>query len=95
MQEYNDIREYGLKNPVCIIPNGVDLPENIDDLKKQDAPWKNIIAPGQNVLLYLGRIHPKKGLTNLIMAWKQVMIESQNKNWNLVIAMDVIISSPW
>ena len=86
MQEYNDIREYGLKNPVCVIPNGVDIPEDIDDLKKQDAPWKNIIAPEQNVLLYLGRIHPKKGLTNLITAWKQAMVEGLNKNWNLVIA---------
>jgi poly(glycerol-phosphate) alpha-glucosyltransferase len=86
LQEYNDIRKYGLKNPVCVIPNGVDLPENINDLKKQDAPWKNIISPGQNVLLYLGRIHPKKGLTNLITAWKQAVVGSSNKNWNLVIA---------
>jgi glycosyltransferase involved in cell wall biosynthesis len=88
MQEYDDIRQYGLKNPVCIIPNGVDLPEDIDSIKKLDPPWKNIVLPAQKVLLYLGRIHRKKGLTNLIKAWKQSRSNGPDKyeDWNLVIA---------
>lgn len=88
MQEYEDIRQYGLKNPVCIIPNGVDLADDIIALKKFDPPWKNIIPSGQKILLYLGRIHPKKGLTNLIKAWKQSQSNGSNnyQKWNLVIA---------
>jgi len=88
MQEYDDIRQYGLKNPVCIIPNGVDLPEDIDTLKKTDPPWKGKSLSQQKILLYLGRIHPKKGLTNLIQAWKQSRSDRLGKygDWNLVIA---------
>ena len=30
-------------------------------------------ADGRKVLLYLGRLHPKKNLANLIRAWKQIL----------------------
>jgi poly(glycerol-phosphate) alpha-glucosyltransferase len=87
-KEYIDIRKFGLKNPVCIIPNGVDLPNNIDILKQKMPPWKSLIDKQKKVLLYLGRIHPKKGLTNLIRAWKQVSAikKSECNEWALVIA---------
>jgi poly(glycerol-phosphate) alpha-glucosyltransferase len=88
MQEYKEIRQFGLQNPVCIIPNGVDIPQNIDSLKTTDPLWKNKIPTGQKVLLYLGRIHPKKGLTNLFHAWNNAKSYAGNRfdNWNLVIA---------
>jgi len=35
-------------------------------------PWEGVVGPGQKVLLYLGRIHPKKGLAELIKAWADV-----------------------
>lgn len=77
--EYQSIRAYGLKNPVCIIPNGVDLPE---DDPKLVAPWRDAIKPDRKVMLFLGRIHPKKGLSNLVEAWSRV----KPKEWILVIA---------
>ncbi len=70
-QELSDIRAFGLKNPVCIIPNGVDVPE-VEHLRTIIPDWKKEIPVGGKVLLYLGRIHPKKGLTNLIKAWKKI-----------------------
>jgi len=57
--EYESIRNYGLNNPVAIIPNGINLPDisTIDRAKKR-----------HRVLLFIGRIHPKKGLNELIDA---------------------------
>lgn len=86
-KELLDIRGYGLKNPVCIIPNGVDLPEDIAGLKAHSPVWK-LKEPGKKVLLYLGRIHPKKGLSNLLLSWKDAYTNSKSlaQNWELVIA---------
>jgi glycosyltransferase involved in cell wall biosynthesis len=83
-QEYFDIRNFGLKNPVCILPNGVDIPSDILGLKANKAVWNGTIEDGKKVLLYLGRIHPKKGLTNLIKAWKTVQ-ENNKGLWVLAI----------
>jgi poly(glycerol-phosphate) alpha-glucosyltransferase len=55
-EEWLSIRAAGLENPVAVIPNGVDLP---------DEPVRSL---GSSVL-FLGRIHPKKGLTELLHAW--------------------------
>ncbi len=79
------IRQYGLKNPICIIPNGIDLP----DVPVLDpAPWHDTIEPGKKVLLYLGRIHEKKGLRNLIVAWSEALKCHLNliSDWVLIIA---------
>ncbi len=71
--EFEDIRNYSLKAPVAIIPNGVNIP-NIS---------KNNIYKNKKTVLSLGRIHPKKGLDILIKAWSK--IEPIFKNWELKI----------
>lgn len=81
MPEYKAIRQYGAKNPIAILPNGVYLP------KEQDA--ETLIAPewkedGRKVLLFLSRLHPKKGIENLMKAWSNSGPEA--KNWKIVIA---------
>lgn len=68
--EYNSIRDYGLLNPVAIIPNGIDLPS--------DVVVKSMKTNNKKVLLFLGRIHPKKGLENLIEALN--IIKNSNPN---------------
>jgi poly(glycerol-phosphate) alpha-glucosyltransferase len=79
--EARSIRSYGLRNPICVIPNGVDLPElSASNAKARSANPKT--------LLYLGRLHPKKNLSNLIRAWSETS-NSQRGNgqsWVLVIA---------
>lgn len=57
--EYEDIRSFGLRQPVAIIPNGIDIPR-IEEL----ADFKS-----NREVLSLGRIHKKKGLVSLIRAW--------------------------
>jgi glycosyltransferase involved in cell wall biosynthesis len=85
--ELKSIRAYGLKNPVCVIPNGIDLPVKSEG-KNVVTGARELKEQGRKVLLYLGRIHPKKGLINLLKAWKGA-IGAQSaigEEWNLVIA---------
>jgi poly(glycerol-phosphate) alpha-glucosyltransferase len=82
--EYEAIRAYGLKNPVCVIPNGIDLPHVQTDAKPD---WHSMVPEDARVLLYLGRIHPKKGLVNLLHAWRIAKQASGGGDpWFLVIA---------
>ena len=79
------IRSYGLTNPICVIPNGIDLPTKP---VTEAPPWSELIDPQRKVLLYLGRLHPKKGLSNLLQAWR-IICDEQNhtpQDWVLVIA---------
>jgi glycosyltransferase involved in cell wall biosynthesis len=71
-QEYEDIRAFGLTAPIAIIPNGIDVPSV--------AP-KRRPAEGDRTLLYLGRLHPKKGLDRLLDAWQ--LIEDRHPGWRL------------
>jgi poly(glycerol-phosphate) alpha-glucosyltransferase len=71
-EEANAFRAFGLSNPICILPNGIDLP--VGRVKRNPGPDKT--------LLFLGRIHPKKGLENALRAWKQ----ERPRGWSFVIA---------
>jgi glycosyltransferase involved in cell wall biosynthesis len=63
--EHDSIRQAGYRNRIAVIPNGVDLP----DLPAH-ARIRNPKPP--RVALFLSRIHPKKGLMNLLRAWASV-----------------------
>jgi glycosyltransferase involved in cell wall biosynthesis len=65
-QEYEEIRGFGLTNPVAIIPNGIDLPAVVAPPTTEPA--------AERVVLSLGRIHPKKGLARLVHAWSKVEV---------------------
>ena len=87
--EAQSMRAYGMRNPVCIIPNGVDLPKTIENsTPDSDNSILQTIAQNRKILLYLGRLHPKKNVANLIRAWKQVLDSdpSMAKSWILAIA---------
>ena len=80
--EADSIRAYGLKTPIAIIPNGVELPKvEVTDLKLQTPNQKK-------KLLFLGRIHPKKGLKELLSGWAkaQSLKPKALSNWQLLIA---------
>ncbi len=71
--EYEDIRRLGFRQPVCILPNGIDVP-----------PLEQTPNSVRRQLLFLGRIHPKKGIDNLLHAWQAM--EHKFPNWELHIA---------
>ena len=74
------IREAGFKNPICVLPNGVDLPRA--ETSHRPAPWADRVPAGTLVLLFLGRLHPKKGLLPLLKAWAGL----GDAPWHLAIA---------
>ena len=76
------MRNFGLKNPICVIPNGVEIPDLTSKL--QPPEWGNEFERDRRVLLYLGRLHPKKGLSTLLRSWREAV--SKNGDWILVIA---------
>jgi len=76
------MRSFGLKNPICVIPNGVEIPDSTTKL--QPPEWGNEFESDRKVLLYLGRLHPKKGLPTLLRSWREAI--SKNGDWILVIA---------
>ena len=77
--EYKSIRFYGLSNPVAIIPNAINFPKLPRNYSQNKEEKKS------KILLFIGRIHPKKGLGNLIKAWKIIANNNQLHGWTLVI----------
>lgn len=59
--ELEYFRELGLKTPIANIPNGVNVPDLL--------PRQNNVS---RRLLFLARIHPKKGVDILLHAWNNV-----------------------
>ncbi|MER8867813.1 glycosyltransferase [Mesorhizobium sp. M0751] len=76
-QEYEDIRAFGLRQPVVILPNGVGI-HHWPARKRLDPPDR-----GLAVVLYLGRLHPIKRVETLIQAW--AAIEDHFPHWKLEI----------
>lgn len=83
--EAESVRSYGLKNPICVIPNGIDLPE-----ARGQGPGGRSQGTGKKQLLFLGRLHPKKGLVNALRAWAKIKGQGSDgrdqEEWQFVIA---------
>lgn len=73
-QEAVHIRRLGLGRPIAVIPNGVELPQWSGCNIAQTTPMRTAV--------FLSRIHPKKGLLNLVQAWKRI----SPRDWRVVIA---------
>jgi glycosyltransferase involved in cell wall biosynthesis len=81
--EARAIRAYGLSNPICVVPNGIDLP---DATGRAPPGWAGDVGKDRKIMLFLGRLHPKKGLANLLAAWQDVQPTAGAQGWILVIA---------
>lgn len=71
MQEAKNIRSLGFKNPIAVIPNGVNT---------------NYFKPLNKIrdkrIIFISRIHPKKGLENLINAWASIDQKTKS-DWSI------------
>ncbi len=75
--EANNVRNLSIKTPIAVIPNGIDVSEykcrsvdTLNNVKKQ--------------VLFLSRIHPKKGIEILIRSWASIV--NKYPDWKVVIA---------
>jgi glycosyltransferase involved in cell wall biosynthesis len=73
-QEGDYVRALGCRAPIAVIPNGVDIPE-LEQIRYVEAPRRR--------LLFLARIHPKKGVDILLNAWRNV--QERFPDWELQI----------
>lgn len=71
--EAEHFRALGLRAPIAIIPNAIDVP-----------PLAAKPAHSQRRVLFLSRIHPKKGIDILLRAWQSLQLEYPE--WELVVA---------
>jgi glycosyltransferase involved in cell wall biosynthesis len=58
--ELQSIRGLGLKNPIAVIPHGVDTPSELV-ARSTDKPRRKAV--------FMSRIEPKKGVAELLRAW--------------------------
>ena len=76
VREADQIRAQGITAPVVVIPNGID---------PGPAPLPRTMAGrSRRQVLFLGRLHPKKGLALLVAAWAR--LGRLAADWEVVIA---------
>jgi glycosyltransferase involved in cell wall biosynthesis len=101
--EAEEFHALGLQQPIAVIPNGVELPEEQrteDRDQKAEGGRQNTASTKQKsnfsvsefqlsafekplrTILFLSRIHPKKGLLDLARAWAMI----RPKGWRVLIA---------
>jgi len=81
LSEYKAIRNFGYKKPIAVIPNGVYLPAE-NPSSGTILPWEE---DGRKSLLFLSRLHVKKGIENLLEAWSKLSNE-EKQDWKLIVA---------
>jgi glycosyltransferase involved in cell wall biosynthesis len=71
--ELESVRRAGLRQPVAIVPLGVSMPT---------TPARHVTNSSMRKILFLSRVHPKKGLLALVEAWHRV----GQPGWQIIIA---------
>lgn len=83
-QEADKVREAGFGHPLAVIPNGV-RPVPADDRADPEVFLGGHPAlRGRRLMLFMARLHQKKGLGHFIPAWAEVA--ERFPDWHLVVA---------
>ena len=87
--EVEDIRRVGLRQPIVLAPFGIDIPEPSSSHGRAAST-----RDSQRMAVFVSRIHPKKGLANLLDAWSRLKHQNASgiagphpaQSWHLVIS---------
>jgi glycosyltransferase involved in cell wall biosynthesis len=71
--EAEEVRAFGVRAPIAVVPNGIDLPQIDVSSGRREGPGRT--------LLFIGRVHPIKGLLDLIAAWAR--LGDERPDWTL------------
>lgn len=83
-RELQSVRDRGFRNPVAVIPNGINLHE-FETLPERDVFFqRHPRLVGKKLLLFMARLHKKKGLEHLLQSWAN--LTSDFSDWHLLIA---------
>ena len=87
LAEADAIRAYGLQQRIEVVPNGVELPAVLAGDSRSKTEDSRV---GRRRLVFLGRIHPKKGLVGALRAWAKLRNSPSairdSAEWQFVIA---------
>ena len=72
--EAQNIKSLGIKAPCSVIPNGIET---------AGYPCRNDSSSVCKQVMFLSRIHPKKGIEVLLAAWRRII--GQYPDWSLLI----------
>ena len=83
------LREYGIRNPIHVIPSGIALEQHHDRISEDDRSQRRLelgIPENHTVLLNLGRLGTEKNLTELLELLSVAL--THNHNLTLLIVGD-------
>jgi glycosyltransferase involved in cell wall biosynthesis len=85
-QEAATFRKVGFEGPIAVVPNGVEIPQRAkseaERARNQELRTDNREQPRKRIALCVTRIHPVKGLMNLVEAWS----EARPSGWRMIVA---------
>lgn len=82
--EAEQFRKLGFKNPIIVSPNGVNVPKKFSRVERVERTEKRRV-------LFVSRMHPKKGVMELVEAWGKVVSggEDEWRSWNVELVYTV------
>lgn len=84
ISEVEAIRHLGIKNDIALIPNGIDINEFSSNKNKIECKQVVGLNPQRKYIIFMSRIHPKKGLHFLAQSFAE--ISHKYKDVDLLIA---------
>ena len=82
--EAEQFRKLGFKNSIIVSPNGVNVPKNFSRVERVEHVEKKRV-------LFVSRMHPKKGVMELVEAWGKVVSRGVDewRSWNVELVYTV------